>query len=257
MSKTRVFGFMPARMAASRFPGKPLYPILGRPMIEHCFERAKLYPQWDGIWLCTCDSEIESFAKSKDYPVIMTSDLHTRALERVAEAAAKCGANIQDHDLVLCVQGDEPLMKPDMIEAVIAPFLDNADVRGTILAIPIESEEQWRNPDILKIVSDLKNRVIYTSRSPLPYAKTFEQVKGVRRILGIFAFRYEFLKLFISLKPSPLEINESCDSNRFMDNGVFQHLAPYPAYKAYSVDSPSDIGLVESAMKSDPYFGKY
>ena len=83
----KIIGLIPARMAASRFPGKPLHPILGRPMIEHVFERAKLFPRWDALAICTCDEEIRQFAESKGYPVVMTSDTHTRALDRVAEAA--------------------------------------------------------------------------------------------------------------------------------------------------------------------------
>ena len=80
----KIIGIVPARMAASRFPGKPLHPICGRPLLEHCFERAKLYGRWDGLYLATCDEEIKAFGESRGYPVIMTSDTHTRALDRVA-----------------------------------------------------------------------------------------------------------------------------------------------------------------------------
>ena len=101
-SAPKILGFVPARMAASRFPGKPLADIAGRPLLEHCYLRARLYDRWDGLFITTCDEEIHAFAKDKDYPVITTADTHTRALDRVAEAAEKCG-DVADDDIVVCV----------------------------------------------------------------------------------------------------------------------------------------------------------
>lgn len=254
---TKIIGLIPARMAASRFPGKPLFPILGRAMIEHVFERAKLFPRWDVLALCTCDTEIRDFAESKGYPVIMTADTHTRALDRVAEAVSKCGVEVADDDIVLNVQGDEPMMTPDMIAATIRPMEERPDVRGTILAMDIVDEEQYRNPDTLKIIHDLSGRVLYTSRQPLPYCKTFTPELGAQRIYGIFGFRWSFLKLFTELPPSPLEIKEACDSNRLYDHGYHQYISPYPYQPSFSVDSPSDIAVVERAMQGDPLWGTY
>lgn len=255
---SRILGFIPARMAASRFPGKPLFPIMGRAMIEHVFERARLFPRFDVLAICTCDEEIKAFAQSKGYPVIMTKDTHTRALDRVAEAATKCGLEVADDDIVLNVQGDEPMMHPDMIAATIKPMEERAgEVRGTMLAMDIVDEAQFRNPDALKIIHDLKGRVLYTSRQPIPHCKSFGPELEAKRIYGIFGFRWDFLKLFTSLAPSPLEIKEACDSNRLYDYGHHQHIAPYPYRPSFSVDSPHDIGIVEAAMKEDPFWGKY
>jgi 3-deoxy-manno-octulosonate cytidylyltransferase (CMP-KDO synthetase) len=253
----KIIGVVPARMAASRFPGKPLHPIMGRPMIEHVFERARLFNRWSGLFLSTCDNEIADFGQSKGYPVIMTSEKHTRALDRVAETVEKCGMDIDDEDIVLNVQGDEPMMSPDMIDTVIMPFSNRSDINGTILSMDIIHEEQYLNPDILKIIHDLKDRVLYTSRSPIPYAKKFSPELGAKRIYGIFAFKYHFLKTFTGLPESPLEIKEACDSNRLYDNGLHQHIAPYPYKHSYSVDSPEDIKLVEKYMEKDPLWGYY
>ena len=253
----KIIGVVPARMAASRFPGKPLHPIMGRPMIEHVFERARLFNRWSGLFLSTCDKEIADFGQSKGYPVIMTSEKHTRALDRVAETVEKCGMDIDDEDIVLNVQGDEPMMSPDMIDTVIMPFSNRSDINGTILSMDIIHEEQYLNPDILKIIHDLKDRVLYTSRSPIPYAKKFSPELGAKRIYGIFAFKYHFLKTFTGLSESPLEIKEACDSNRLYDNGLHQHIAPYPYKHSYSVDSPEDIKLVEKYMEKDPLWGHY
>lgn len=254
-----IIGIVPARMAASRFPGKPLHPILGRPMIEHVFERARKFPRWDVLALATCDEEIAAFARSKGYPVIMTAATHTRALDRVAEATQKCGVMVGEDDIVLNVQGDEPMMHPDMIAATVKPMEERTHVHGTMLAMDIVDETQYENPDILKIIHDLDGRVLYTSRRPVPYCKpgTFSPALGARRIYGIFGFRWHFLKYFAALPESPLEIKEACDSNRLYDNGRHQYIASYPFRPSFSVDSPADIVTVERHMTADPLYGTY
>ena len=146
----KTIGIVPARMAASRFPGKPLHPICGRPMLEHCYLRAKMFAGWDVLAVATCDEEIRDFCEDKGFPAIMTADTHTRALDRVAEATTKCGTDVADDDIVVCVQGDEPLLGPDVIEAVLAPFADTG-VRGTMLAVPIHDAETFNNPDMVKL----------------------------------------------------------------------------------------------------------
>ena len=253
----KILGFVPARMAASRFPGKPLHPILGRPMVEHCFERAKFFERWDGLFLATCDEEIRAFAEAKGYPVIMTSDTHTRALDRVAEAAGKCAEPVAEDDIVVCVQGDEPLLGADMIEAVVDPFDKDESVDGTILAVPIHDESVFLNPDMVKIVHDMNGDVLYTSRSPIPYAKEFSPDLGAMRVGGIFGFRWRFLKWFAETPESPLEKKEGCDSNRICDNGFRQRIAPIPYRPYHSVDSPEDVVVVEEAMKEDALWGRY
>ncbi len=244
-------------MAASRFPGKPLHDIAGRPLLEHCYLRAKLYDRWDGLFICTCDEEIRAFAEAKGYPVLMTADTHTRALDRVAEAAEICGQPVADDDIVVCVQGDEPLLGPDMIEAVIKPFDDDADVEGTLLAVPIPDEETFLNPDMVKLVHDLKGDVMFTSRAPIPYTNEFSPDMGAKRVGGIFGFRWHMLKWFTGLPESPLEIAEACDSNRIYDNARRQRIAPAPARPYLSVDSPEDAARVEEVIRDDILWGRY
>ncbi|MBI9033207.1 MAG: 3-deoxy-manno-octulosonate cytidylyltransferase [Bacteroidales bacterium] len=253
----KIFGFIPARMASSRFPGKPLYPICGMPMAEHVVHRARMYKKWDGLFLTTCDKEIQQFGESIDIPTIMTSDLHTRALDRIAEAVIKCGVPIDDNDIVLNVQADEPMLHPEMIDATIQPMIDNPVVMGTILAMDIVEEEQFLDPNILKIIHKKNGDILYTSRSPIPYCKEFSPELGAKRIYGIFGFRWHFLKTFTSLEESPLELVESCDSNRLYDNGFTQRIAPYPYLKSFAVDAPEDIIKVEMNIKNDPYYESY
>lgn len=254
----KIVGIVPARMAASRFPGKPLHPILGRPMIEHVMCRTLMYKGWDEVVLATCDAEIEGFGKSKGFDVIMTGTHHTRALDRVAEAATKLRTGLSGDDVVVCVQGDEPMMSPDMIDAVVAPLKASPSVPGTVLAMHITEEDIWRNPDTVKIIHNARGEVLYTSRAPVPYCKgPFSAALEARRIYGIFAFRWKYLQAFTAHPETRLEALEACDSNRILDMDFRQIIAPYPYVKSYSVDSRDDIALVEAHMKQDRYHGKY
>ena len=253
----KIVGVVPARMAASRFPGKPLHPICGMPMVEHVFRRARLFPSWTGLYLATCDAEIAELGESRGWPVVMTSDRHTRALDRVAEAAERCGLSLEPDDVVVNVQGDEPMLHPDMIAASIRPLAEDPDALCTVLGMHIVDDRVFRNPDTLKIIHDMKGDVLYTSRMPVPYCKTFTPELGARRIYGIFAFRWHFLQTFTALAPSPLELKESCDSNRIMDHGFRQMIAPYPYRPSFSVDSSADAAMVEAHLREDPLWGTY
>ncbi len=257
MSTQKIYGFVPARMAASRFPGKPLHSILGKPMVEHCFERAKLFLQWNYLAITTCDEKIRQFGNSKNYEVVMTAATHTRALDRVTEAAELCKNSVADDDIIVCVQGDEPLLGPDIIEMIIDPLLRDPSINGTVLAVPIVDEETFFNPDTVKLVHNRNFDVLYTSRSPIPYAKNFTEALGALRVGGIFGFKWSFLKWFASQDESPLELKEACDSNRIYDNGFTQRAVIMPYRPYFSVDSPPDIEKVERAMKHDFYTDKY
>lgn len=254
----KIFGVVPARMSASRFPGKPLHPILGRPMLEHVYLRAKMYEGWDHLVVATCDEEIKGYSEGKGFPVIMTGDHHTRALDRVAEAVENMDVDIADDDIVVTVQGDEPMMRPDMIEAVLVPLLKDASIPGTILAMHLMDESIWLNPDTVKLVYNNAGEVLYTSRAPVPYCKgEFTPEHMARRIYGIFAFRWKYLKEFTKHPETRLEQLEACDSNRILDMPFRQHIAPYPYVDSFSVDSPSDIALVEKHMTTDEYWALY
>ena len=253
----KTIGIVPARMAASRFPGKPLHPIVGKPMVEHVFARARLSWDWDVLCIATCDRRIMDFAEQNGFPAVMTADTHTRALDRVAEAYGHVVDAPDDDDIVVCVQGDEPLLASDTITAVIEPFHKDDTVEGTMLAVPITDESLYRNPDIVKIIHDLAGNVLYTSRQPVPHCKEFSPDLGAMRVGGIFGFRWHFLKWFTELPESPLERLEACDSNRICDNGRFQRIAPIAARPYYSVDSPADVDLVEQVIRDDPMWGRY
>ena len=254
---TKIIGVVPVRMDSSRFPGKPLFNIAGMPMLEHVWHRAKMYKKWDELTLATCDVEIKEFADSKNIPCIMTSDKHERALDRVAEAIENSDFEINEDDIVLNVQGDEPMMRPDMISATVKPMIDNADVNGVVLSIPIIDEAQFNDPNTLKIIHNIKGDILYTSRAPIPYCKEWSLDIEAKRIYGIFGFRWGFLRKFTKMPESPLELVESCDSNRLYDNGLTQRVALYPYVDSFAVDTPEDARKVEKHIKSDPFWNKY
>jgi 3-deoxy-manno-octulosonate cytidylyltransferase (CMP-KDO synthetase) len=254
----KTVGIVPVRMAASRFPGKPLYPIHGRPMVEHVYLRARMYGGWSHLALATCDDEIAQFAKERGIRVIMTGSHHTRALDRVAEAVERLGESVSDSDIVVCVQGDEPMMRPDMIDAVVSPLTEKPSIPCTVLAIHITDKSLWMNPDIVKVIHNNDGEVLYTSRAPIPYCKDeFSPALMARRIGGIFAFRWKYLKAFTEHPETRLEKLEACDSNRILDMPFRQYIAPYRGLRAFSVDSPADIELVERHMETDEYWTLY
>ena len=190
---------------------------------------------------------------------INTSDTHTRALDRVKEAVTKINKfEICDDDIVINVQGDEPMIHPDMFDAVIKPMLNNNEIHSTILAMSITEEKIWRNPDTVKLIFNNKGKVLYTSRSPIPYNNNkFSKEMNFRRIYGIFAFKWKYLKMFSDHDETRLEKLESCDSNRILDMNFSQYIAPYPFIRSYSVDKIKDIKIVEEYIKQDKYWGKY
>jgi 3-deoxy-manno-octulosonate cytidylyltransferase (CMP-KDO synthetase) len=254
----KIIGIIPARMAASRFPGKPLYNIIDRPMVAHVWGRAKLYDKWDHLSIATCDQEIADVAQQNNYRCIMTGNHHTRALDRVAEAVTKIEFEVDDDDIIINVQGDEPMLHPEMFEALIEPMVKNPNIKGTILGMLIEEEEIWRNPDTVKLIHNDNWEVLYTSRAAIPYNKNVFSVElGARRIYGLFAFRWKHLKKFAEHPETRLEKLEACDSNRILDMNFRQYVAPYPFVKSYSVDNVADIKLVEANIKNDKYWGKY
>ena len=252
-SNTKIYGFIPVRMKASRFPGKPLKKILNKTMLEHVFERAKIYKKWDKLLVTTCDKKIIHFSKKKNYPTILTSKSHKRALDRVYEAAKKL--KVKKKDIVVCVQGDEPLLYPVMIKKVV-DILFKKNVNSSVLAMQIISKKQFYDKNIVKIINNAKGEVLYTSRSPIPF-QSGKKIKNAKRIHGIFAFRMFELEKFFKTKESSLEIIEACDSNRICENYGGQYVAYQKYLETHSVDCISDIRTVENFMKKDKIYKIY
>tara|TARA_R110000868_G_scaffold218487_4_gene468744 strand:- start:3554 stop:4303 length:750 start_codon:yes stop_codon:yes gene_type:complete len=243
---------LPARMGSSRFPGKPLAPILGRPMIEHVYHRVAMSKSLDGVYVATCDQEIFDAVEAFGGKAVMTSDRHERASDRIAEAAESI-----DADVFVMVQGDEPMTHPDMIDEATAPFATDPSIQCVNLLKQIENEADYRNPNTIKVVVGPDNNALYFSRSPIPASSKndFSSIKAYKQVC-IIPFTRDSLAKFAALSPTPLEIAESVDMMRFLEHCVPVHMAP-TQFDTQAVDDTDDLKRVEALMRDDPLTTQY
>ena len=241
-------------MGSTRFPGKPLCDILGKTMIEHCYRRCSLSKYKTDLFVAACDKEIQDVVEDFGGNVIMTNPNIQRPGLRVAEAAETL--NLDDDDIVVVVQGDEPLVHPDMIDLAIQPLLNEKDVYVSNLTAEL-NEDEWKDPGEIKVVCDLKMNAIYMSRSPIPSIDHEEQRATWYKQVCIMPFRWHFMKKFNHvLEPTPLELQESIEMNRAIQHGYKVRMVPSP-YTSKSVDTDSDSKIVEELMKNDPVYPLY
>ena len=239
-----IIGIIPARMAASRFPGKPLAPLCGRPMIEHVYRRAARAVCLDRVYIATPDREIYEAAGCFGAPAIMTSPAHTRATDRVAEAAQGLPA-----DVVVNIQGDEPMIDPAALDLLGEAMTADATLACANLVNRITLDEDFRNPNQIKVVCDRMANVLYMSRQPIP--SSTPGAEGWLRQLGIIAFRRDFLTTFASLPSTPLECAESIDMLRAIEHG-FKVRAVVSHHESFGVDTVDDMELAEARLAGDP-----
>jgi len=245
---------IPARMGSTRFPGKPLCDILGKTMIEHCYKRCSLSKYATDLFVAACDQEIKETVEGFDGTVIMTDPNIQRPGLRVASAAEVL--DLDDDDIVVVVQGDEPLVHPDMIDLAIKPLLDEKDVYVSNLTAELSAVE-WKDPGEIKVVCDLNMNALYMSRAPMPSIDHEEQRTTWYKQVCIMPFRWHFMKKFNhELEPTPLELQESIEMNRAIQHGYKVRMVPSP-YTSKSVDTDADRVIVEEIMKTDPIFPKY
>lgn len=238
----RAVGVIPARMASSRFPGKPLTPIAGRPMLEHCHRGSAASELLDEVVIATCDAEIADWAESCGIGCVMTSDTHVRATDRVAEAAEQI-----DADAIVLIQGDEPLVQPSMIDKALRPVLEGT-ARCTNLMKRITTEEELHSPNLVKVVADSAGRALYFSRSPIPTPihEGFDGIAAYNQV-AIFGFDRATLLLFPQLEPTPYEIAESVDMLRYVEHG-HEILLVESDEHTHAVDVPDDVAVVERML---------
>ena len=168
-------GIIPARMASSRFPGKPMKKILGIPMIEHCYIRAKMCLDLDEVYVATCDKEIYEYILKVGGKAVMTADAHERATERAGEALLKIEKiNKLKYDLVIMIQGDEPLVHPQMLSEMINPIIKNNDIDVTNLMVRLIEAKEINSADIVKVVVNSNNRALYMSREAIPSNRNYK-----------------------------------------------------------------------------------
>lgn len=246
----RVVAIIPARMGSTRYPGKPLCDIQGMTMIEHVYRRTAMSEAVDETYVATPDEEIRDASETYGGEVIMTGS-HNRATDRVAEAAMDI-----DADVVVVMQGDEPLVYPEMLDAAIEPVVSGA-AKVTNLARQIPNESEYRDPNNVKVVVDGDWNALYFSRSPIPYvhAGTYQDANVYHQVC-VIPFEREFLFEFTDMAETPLEQVESIDMLRLLENGYDVRLVETDR-ETYPVDTPDDHDRVEAMMANDELFQRY
>jgi 3-deoxy-manno-octulosonate cytidylyltransferase (CMP-KDO synthetase) len=244
-AETGVVAVVPARMGSSRYPGKPLVTIAGLPMVEHVRRRAALAETVDEVVVATCDREILNVVTMAGGRAVMTSDTHDRCTTRVAEAMESLAGSV-----VVIVQGDEPLLLPEVVDRVVAPLLKCPELECVNLLSPLAAEDDLDNPDIVKAMVDQRGFLLLLSRARVPYFRERVDVP-VYRQTGIMALRAEFLREFLALPETPLERAESVDMLRVLEHGrkIFCVVVEFPTV---GVDRPSDVAGVERLLREDP-----
>lgn len=253
----RIIGIIPARMESSRYPGKPLAPIHGIPMVGHCYLRSKMCRLLDEVYVATCNQEVVDYVASIGGKAIMTANTHERASDRAAEAMLKAeAATGLKTDIVVMIQGDEPMLTPEMLTEAIAPMKADASIQVLNLMGDIQTREEHDDPNEVKVVVDRKGDALYFSREPIPSWKKSAKSLPMRKQICIIPFRRDYLLKFNSLPQTPLEIAESVDMLRVLEHGDKVRMV-MTRIESYSVDTPEDLRDVEEAMKSDPLMARY
>lgn len=254
--KNLIIGIIPARMAASRFPGKPMAKICGMPMIGHVYFRSKMSRLLDEAVVATCDKEIFDYVISIGGKAIMTSVKHQRASDRAAEAMKKFErAYGKKVSIAVMIQGDEPMLKPRMLDAVIKPLVADQELLITNLMAPLE-RDHMADVNTVKVVVDKNNFALYFSREPIPSPKKWAGPMVAWKQIGIIAFRRDFLLKFLQLTPTSLEKIESVDMLRVLEHGYDLKMVPIKD-ETWGVDTPEHLQTIEDLLKQDVLSRKY
>lgn len=246
---------IPSRYHSTRLPGKPLVDIGGKPMIQHVFEQASRSAA-EKVLVATDDSRIEQACEQFGAPVVMTSSEHLSGTDRLAEVVDKLG--LPADAVVVNVQGDEPLIPPQVINQVAQNLLENTDCAAATLSHAITKCSEFKDPAAVKVVSDCKNRALYFSRGPIPWPRNLELTAedlpdgfSPQRHIGIYAYRVGLLRRFIEWSEAPLEKLESLEQLRILHQGEKIHVQESLVTVPAGVDTPEDLDLVRSLIKGD------
>lgn len=252
----KAIGIIPARMGATRFPGKPLAPMLGMPMIGHCYHRTRLAPGLAAAYVATCDDPIAEYARSLGGQVVMTAASHNRATTRTAEALEiverETGEQI---DVVVMVQGDEPLISPEVIGETLVHFADPAVDIVNVMS-RLRTLEAFVDRNNVKVVVNRHNDALYFSREPIPSPwKGWEHLPRYMQT-GIIAFRRDVLLRFNAMEETPLEQYESVDMNRVLENGGRIRMVLTEAL-TIGVDTVEELAEAENLLRDDLTVSRY
>ena len=253
----RNIAVIPARLASTRFPNKPMAKIHGMPMIGHCYHRTKMAKNLSEVYVATCDREIYDYIEGIGGKAVMTKDTHERCTDRTAEAVQKIEeATGEGIDIVVLVQGDEPMVVPEMVDEAIAPMLVDESVKVVNLYAELKNREEHEDPNEVKVVMDRNNNALYFSREPIPSRKKSETTFPMLKQVCIIPFRRDFLFHYMEMEPTTLEIVESVDMNRILEHGYNVKMVP-TGVDSYAVDTPEDLSNVQDRMIGDPLMDRY
>ncbi len=236
-----VLAVLPARYASTRFPGKPLTPISGKPMIQHVWERTRAAKQVDAVVIATDDERIVLACRAFGADVEMTASDHPTGTDRLAEVAAR-----HDHDVIVNVQGDEPLIEGFVIDAAIEALLRD-DLAAMSTVVHRAEPDAFEDPNRVKAVVDSAGFALYFSRAPIPYRRMDTGIVPLQHV-GLYAYRREFLLEFVKLERSPAERSEELEQLRVLENGYRIRVAEIEGWMSVPVDVPEDVPIVEAAL---------
>ena len=226
-------------------------------MIGHVYKRSKMCECIRDVWVATCDHEIFDYIESIGGKAVMTADTHERASDRAAEAMLKIEEVTGNAiDYAAMIQGDEPMLVPQMIDDLVAPVLKDPGLRVTNLIEMIHSKEDFESSNVVKVVLDREGFALFFSREPIPSRKKCACEIPMWKQLGIILFSRKALLDYMRMTPTPLEIIESVDMNRFLEHGIKIKMIP-TVNKTYGVDVPADIDIVEPLLRKDTLLKKY
>ena len=252
-----IIGIIPARMASSRFPNKPMANILGMPMVGHCLKRSLMCNLLSDVYVATCDVVIYDYIESIGGKAIMTLDTHERASDRIAEAMIIIEEKTEKKiDIVVLLQGDEPMTNALMIESAVKPLLNNSSLKITNLYSKISSIEEFENPNEVKVVLDNESNALYFSREPIPSRKKGVTDVPMYKQVCVIPFKRDFLLKYNEMEQTTLEIIESVDMMRVLENGIKIKMV-YIHEDNFSVDTLEDLENVIELMKNDELVKSY
>lgn len=238
----KILCVIPARYSSTRLPGKPLADIAGKPMIQRVYERAALATKPTEVLVATDHEAVFKAVESFNGHAMMTAPDHATGTDRLAEVARK----YTDIDVIINVQGDEPLIEPSIIDELAEAFATDPDLNMATIMTPIQEEER-NNPNNVKVVTDLKGYALYFSRSLMPYPRNDHQVPVYKHI-GIYAYRREFLLNYAAMQPTPLESTESLEQLRALENG-YKIKVLKTNFSFVGVDTEEDLVKVNEIYK--------
>lgn len=242
----KIIAVIPARYQSSRFPGKPLAMIAGKPMIQHVYERVVKVSCLDEVYVATDDDRIRECVEDFGGKCLMTSSRHESGTDRLAECVELL--ELQNTDIVLNIQGDEPLIEEQMIIDLLSTMSENEDM-GTLKEI-ITSQDDVKNTNIVKVVTDLQDNALYFSRYPIPYNRgNVKDVKYYRHV-GVYAYRVGFIKKFTKFPKSNYEKTECLEQLRVLENG-YRIKVKMTESSSMGVDTPKQLEQVEKKLMKD------